>query len=87
LRWSALLGAKSSLRKAAKKKPASNQAVKAVGSVTKKDSKLVEDEEASAAAVEPMGSVAAAVARDQGSSTVLAKKAEPSKLQGKDLKN
>lgn len=54
--------------------------------MTKTTSKLVEDEEAIAAAAEPMGSVAAAVVRDQGSSAALAKKAEPSKLQGKDPK-
>ena len=48
----------------------------------KKDSKLVEDEETIAAEAEPMGSVAAAVARDQGSSDTLAKKSEASKLQG-----
>jgi hypothetical protein len=47
--------------------------------VTKKDSKLVEDEELTAAAAEPMGSVAAAVARDQGSSADQLKKAEPTK--------
>jgi hypothetical protein len=47
--------------------------------VTKKNSKLAEDEEAMAAAAEPMGSVAAAVPRDQGSSAAQMKKPEPPK--------
>ena len=73
LRWSALLGRKVAKTKAGIKKPASKRVVKArvakaVGTVTKKESKLAEDEEASAAAAEPMGSVAAAVSRDQESS-------------------
>ena len=42
------------------------------------DSKLVEEEEEMAAEAEPMGSVAGAVARDQGSSAA-AFKAEPPK--------
>jgi hypothetical protein len=51
--------------------------------MTKEDSKLVEDEEEIAAEAEPMGSVAAAVVRDQGSSEALAKKAEASKSQAR----
>jgi glutathione synthase/RimK-type ligase-like ATP-grasp enzyme len=78
LRWSALLGRKVAKTKAGIKKPASKRVVKArvakaVGTVTKKESKLAEDEEASAAAAEPMGSVAAAVPRDQGSSAAQVK--------------
>ena len=84
LRWSVFLGAKTVPRKAAKKKPASKKAAKAVGTVTKKNSKLVEDEEAITAAAEPMGSVAAAVARDEGSSVAQIKKPEPPKPVVKD---
>jgi glutathione synthase/RimK-type ligase-like ATP-grasp enzyme len=82
LRWSAFLGAKTPKAKAASKKPASKRVVKAVSAMAKKDSKLVVDEEAMAAEEEPMGSVAAAVARDQGSSAD-AMKAEFLKLQEK----
>jgi hypothetical protein len=78
------LGAKTVPRKAAKKKPASKKAAKAVGTVTKKNSKLVEDEEAITAAAEPMGSVAAAVARDEGFSVAQIKKPEPPKPVVKD---
>ena len=53
--------------------------------MTKKESRLVEDEEAATAADEPMGSVAAAVARDQGSSADKMKKPEPPKPE-KDTK-
>jgi hypothetical protein len=81
LRWSALLGANAPRTKAAGKKPASNRSVKAVSKMAEKDSKLVEDEEEIAAEAEPMGSVAAAVVRDQGSSEELAKKKEASKSQ------
>ena len=84
LRWSVFLGAKTVPGKAAKKKPASKNAAKAVGTVTKKNSKLVEDEEAITAAAEPMGSVAAAVARDEGSSVAQMKKPEPPKPVVKD---
>jgi glutathione synthase/RimK-type ligase-like ATP-grasp enzyme len=77
LRWSAFLGAIPA--RAAERKPASKRAEKAVGAVTKKDSKLVEDEEAAAAADEPMGSVAAAVARNEGSAQTPADKAETPK--------
>jgi glutathione synthase/RimK-type ligase-like ATP-grasp enzyme len=84
LRWSAFLGANVTPRKAARKNPASNRGVnrkaaKAVGTMAKKNSKLVVDEEEMAAEAEPMGSVAAAVARDQGSSEALAKNAAASK--------
>ena len=78
LRWSALLGAEA----AKTKPPAKNlhpRGMKAAGTMKKKNSKLAEDEEAMAAEAEPMGSVAAAVARDQGSSAALAKKAAPPK--------
>jgi hypothetical protein len=78
LRWAAFLGSKTAKAKARSKKPASKRVVKAVGTMAKKDSKLVEDEEAIAAEAEPMGSVAAAVARDQGSSAE-ALRAEPPK--------
>jgi len=81
LRWSALLGANAPRTKAAGKKPASNRSVKAVSKMAEKDSKLAEDEEEIAAEAEPMGSVAAAVVRDQGSSEELAKKKEASKSQ------
>jgi hypothetical protein len=84
LRWSVFLGAKTVPGKAAKKKPASKKAAKAVGTVTKKNGKLVEDEEAITAAAEPMGSVAAAVARDEGSSVAQMKKPEPPKPVVKD---
>ncbi len=84
LHWSVFLGAKTVPGKAAKKKPASKKAAKAVGTVTKKNSKLVEDEEAITAAAEPMGSVAAAVARDEGSSVAQMKKPEPPKPVVKD---
>ena len=47
--------------------------------MSEKDSKLVQDEEASAAEAEPMGSVAAAVARDEGSSASQLKKTESPK--------
>jgi hypothetical protein len=88
LRWSAFLGANVTPRKAARKNPASNRGVnrkaaKAVGTMAKKNSKLVVDEEEMAAEAEPMGSVAAAVARDQGSSEALAKNAAASKPQEK----
>jgi len=53
--------------------------------VTDKESKLVEDEEAATAADEPMGSVAAAVPRDEGSSADKLKKPHPPKL-GKPFK-
>ena len=52
--------------------------------MTKKNSKLVEDEEAITAAAEPMGSVAAAAARDEGSSVAQMKKPEPPKPVVKD---
>jgi glutathione synthase/RimK-type ligase-like ATP-grasp enzyme len=81
LRWSALLGANTAKTKAAGKKPASKKAVKAVRKMADKDSKLIEEEEEIAAEAEPMGSVAAAVARDQGSSDTLAQKTEASKSQ------
>lgn len=45
--------------------------------MTDKNSKLIEDEEESAADAEPMGSVAAAVARDQGSSAAAMKTQPP----------
>jgi hypothetical protein len=77
LRWSAFLGASSAPAKAAKKKPASKRsstgkagdgkAGKAADAVTKKNSKLADEEEETAAEAEPMGSVAAAVPRDEGS--------------------
>jgi len=84
LRWAAFLGADVAPRKAARKKPASKGAVnakaaKAVVTLRKKESKLVRDEEAMAAEAEPMGSVAAAVARDEGSSVPSAKKPEAPK--------
>jgi glutathione synthase/RimK-type ligase-like ATP-grasp enzyme len=84
LRWSAFLGGNVAKAKAARKKRASKRAVsgkaaRAVGTVTKKNSKLAEDEEAMAAAAEPMGSVAAAVPRDQGSSAAQMKKPKPPK--------
>jgi hypothetical protein len=86
LHWAAFLGADVPKAKAARKKSASKKAVnkkpaKAVGRLQKKESKLVEDEEAMAAEAEPMGSVAAAVARDQGSAAPSAKVPahEPSK--------
>jgi len=85
LRWSAFLGANEAPRKAARKKPASKRSVNrkvanAEDTMTeKKDSKLVEDEEAMAAADEPMGSVAAAVTRDQGSSVEPGKAIAPQK--------
>ena len=41
--------------------------------MAKKNSKLIDDEEALAAEAEPMGSVAAAVPRDQGSSAAQVK--------------
>ena len=53
--------------------------------MTKKESKLVEDEEAATAADEPMGSVAASVARDEGSAADQMKKPEPPKPE-KDTK-
>jgi hypothetical protein len=73
LRWSAFLGALAVPARTAKKKSASHNTVKAKGvkamsTEAKKNSKLEDDEEASTAADEPMGSVAAAVSRDQGSS-------------------
>jgi hypothetical protein len=88
LRWSAFLGTNVAKAKAARKKPASKRgvgkrAVKAAGTMAKKNSKLVVDEEAMAADAEPMGSVAGAVARDQGSSAA-AMKAEPPKPDAKD---
>ena len=84
LRWAAFLGGDEPKAKPARKKPASKRAAikkpaKAVGALRKKESKLVVDEEAMAAADEPMGSVAAAVARDQGSSVPSAKEHEPPK--------
>ncbi len=84
LRWSAFLGADVAPRKAPGKKPASKRAVnakqaKAVGRLQNKESKLVVDEEAMTAEAEPMGSVAAAVARDQGSAMPSAREPEPSK--------
>jgi hypothetical protein len=82
LRWSAFLGANAAKGKAARKKPASKRVVKAVSALAKKNGKLEADEEAITAAAEPMGSVAAAVSRDRGSSDALAKKAGPPKPQG-----
>jgi hypothetical protein len=82
LRWSAFLGANAAKGKAARKKPASKREVKAVSALAKKNGKLEADEEAITAAAEPMGSVAAAVSRDRGSSDALAKKAGPPKPQG-----
>jgi len=79
LRYSALLGANVAKVKTARKKPASKRVEKAVRKMAEKNSKLIKDEEEITAEAEPMGSVAAAVARDQGSSPVLAKKEEASK--------
>jgi hypothetical protein len=79
LRWSAFLAANRFKTKAANKKPASKRAVKSVQKVTKKNSTLAEDEEATTAAAEPMGSVAAAVARDEGSSVAKNKESGPPK--------
>jgi hypothetical protein len=59
------------------------KAAKAVGTMEKKKNKLVEDEEEMTAADEPMGSVAAAVSRDQGSALTPAKAAEPAKRKEK----
>jgi hypothetical protein len=86
LRWSALLSGNMLNAKAAKKKPASKRAAKAVQIVTKKNSKLAEDEEATTAAAEPMGSVAAAVPRDEGSSAKRRQKAKPPKPAAKNAK-
>ena len=80
LRSSALLGANVPTAKAARKKTASNRAVKAVRKVAEKNSKLIEEEEEIAAEAEPMGSVAAAVARDQGSSAAAMKTKPPKKV-------
>jgi hypothetical protein len=85
LRWSEFLGANSAKTKARKKKPASKRVVKAVGTMAKKNSKLAEDEEAITSEAEPMGSVAAAVPRDQGSSAA-AMKHEPPKPNVEDEK-
>ncbi|MGA7339278.1 MAG: hypothetical protein WBE72_24335 [Terracidiphilus sp.] len=71
LRWSAFLGAAAG----AKKKPASAKSAKAAVAKTKARNKLAQDEEAMASAMEPMGSVAAAVARDEGSAVAPAKQA------------
>jgi glutathione synthase/RimK-type ligase-like ATP-grasp enzyme len=85
LRWSVFLDGnvtktKSARKKTASKKAVSGKAVKSVATATKKNSKIVEDEEAITAAAEPMGSVAAAVARDEGSSAAKLKKPEPPKV-------
>jgi hypothetical protein len=45
--------------------------------VTEKNSKLIQDEEEITSKAEPMGSVAAAVARDQGSSAAAMKPEAP----------
>ncbi len=76
-RWSAFLGANAAKTKARRKKPASKRLVKAEGSMNKKNSKLAEDEEAVTSKDEPMGSVAAAVPRDQGSSPAAMKSEAP----------
>ncbi len=86
LRWSAFLAGNMFKVKAAKKKPASKRATKAVQTVTTKRSELAEDEEATTAKAEPMGSVAAAVARDEGSSAAKMKKAKPPKPAVKNTK-
>ena len=87
LRWAALLGGRATKTKARSKKPASKRVVKAVRTVTKKNSKLADDEEASAAAAEPMGSVAAAVSRDQGSSAAQMKESVPPKPAAEEEKS
>ncbi|HEV2487905.1 MAG TPA: hypothetical protein VGT08_20465 [Terracidiphilus sp.] len=89
LHWSVFLGGNVAKAKAARKKPASKKGVsgkaaKAVRTLAKKNSKLAKDEEAITAAAEPMGSVAAAVARDEGSSVAQMKKPEPPKPVAKD---
>jgi hypothetical protein len=86
LRWSTFLSGHMFKAKAAKKNHASKRAAKVVQTVTKKNSKLAEDEEATTAEAEPMGSVAAAVPRDEGSSAKQRQKAKPPKPADKNAK-
>ncbi len=86
LRWSALLNGNAARTKTGSGKPASRRVVKAVSTLARKERQLVEDEEAIAAREEPMGSVAAAVARDQGSSAPQMKESVPPTTTTSDAK-